>query len=161
MRNFSRKLARFIERHPVWFVIIAVIITAALTPGLTLLETETGFSALVSEDADISVNNARYQEQFGGESINVMFTGQLDEMFSTQNLASLAQVEQKLRWKRCPVRSRLSHRDGDVSPLFQSSVTGGFKPKSIAVLGINSLFLCSTGSPSLSSDCLYTCYTFG
>ncbi|UCD09237.1 MAG: RND family transporter [Dehalococcoidales bacterium] len=96
MSNISRKLARFIERHPVWFVIIAAVITAALAPGLTLLETETGFSALVSEDADISVNNARYQEQFGGESINVMFTGQLDELFSTQNLASLAQVEQTL-----------------------------------------------------------------
>jgi len=96
MKRVSEKLARFIERHPLWFVIIAVLITAAAIPGLTLLETETGFSALVSKDADISVNNARYQEQFGGESINVMFTGKLEELFSTQKLAALVQFEQKL-----------------------------------------------------------------
>ncbi|HEY94234.1 MAG TPA: RND family transporter [Dehalococcoidia bacterium] len=96
MKKLSEKLARFIERHPLWFLIIAVIITVAAIPGLTLLETETGFSALVSKEADISVNNARYQEQFGGESINVMFTGELEELFSTQNLELLVQVEQKL-----------------------------------------------------------------
>ncbi|MBN2074741.1 MAG: RND family transporter [Dehalococcoidales bacterium] len=96
MSKISEKFARFIERHPFWFIIIAVIITAAAVPGLTLLETETGFSALVSKDAEISVSNARYQDQFGGESINVMFTGQLDELVSSQNLASLAQLEQKL-----------------------------------------------------------------
>ncbi|MEJ2740157.1 MAG: MMPL family transporter [Dehalococcoidia bacterium] len=94
MRSISEKLARFIERHPLWYVIIAVIITAAAIPGLTMLKTETGFSALISKDADISINNARYQEQFGGESINVLFTGQLDNLFSTQNLAALAQFEQ-------------------------------------------------------------------
>ncbi|UCC17800.1 MAG: RND family transporter [Dehalococcoidales bacterium] len=96
MSRISEKIARFIERHPMWFIIIAAAITAAAVPGLTLLETETGFSALVSEDADISINNIRYQEQFGGESINVMFTGQLDELFSTQNLVLLSQLEQKL-----------------------------------------------------------------
>jgi hydrophobe/amphiphile efflux-3 (HAE3) family protein len=94
MRNISEKLARFIERHPLWYVVIAVIITAAAIPGLTMLKTETGFSALVSKDADISINNARYQEQFGGEPINVLFTGQLDDLLSTQNLAALAQFEQ-------------------------------------------------------------------
>jgi hydrophobe/amphiphile efflux-3 (HAE3) family protein len=94
MRNISEKLARFIERHPLWYVVIAVVIAAAAIPGLTMLKTETGFSALVSKDADISVNNARYQEQFGGESINVLFTGQLDDLFSQQNLAALAQFEQ-------------------------------------------------------------------
>ena len=90
MKKLSEKLARFIERHPLWYVIIAIVITAAAVPGLTMLKTETGFSALVSPDADISVNNARYQEQFGGESINVMFTGEPDQLFSTQNLASLS-----------------------------------------------------------------------
>ncbi len=94
MRSISKKLARFIQHHPFWYMAIAVIITAAAVPGLTMLKTETGFSALVSEDADISVNNARYQEQFGGESINVLFTGHLDDLFSTQTLAALAQFEQ-------------------------------------------------------------------
>ena len=96
MKKLSEKLARFIERHPLWYVIIAIVITAAAVPGLTMLKTETGFSALVSPDADISVNNARYQEQFGGESINVMFTGEPEQLFATQNLASLSQFVQTL-----------------------------------------------------------------
>jgi hydrophobe/amphiphile efflux-3 (HAE3) family protein len=96
MKKLSEKLARFIERHPLWYVIIAIVVTAAAIPGVTMLKTETGFSALVSEDAEISINNARYQQQFGGDTINVMFTGQIDNLFSTQNLASLSVLDQKL-----------------------------------------------------------------
>jgi predicted RND superfamily exporter protein len=96
MRKISEKLARFIERHPLWFVIIASVITIAAVPGLTMLETETGFSALVSPEAEISVDNARYQEQFGGDSIHVLLTGSVDDLFSPQNLAVLSRLEKEI-----------------------------------------------------------------
>ncbi len=96
MRKISEKLARFIVHHPLLLVIITTIITIAAVPGLTMLKTETGFSALVSPDADISVNNARFQEQFGGESINVLMTGELEDLFSSQNLVVLSELEQEI-----------------------------------------------------------------
>jgi len=92
--RISQALARFIERRPWLFIIIAVLLSAAAVPGLTMLETETGFAALVSPDAKISKDNARYQEQFGGEPITVLLEGQLDDIFSVGNLAILSDFEE-------------------------------------------------------------------
>ena len=70
-------------------------LSAAAVPGVTLLETETGFAALVSPDSKIARDNARYQEQFGGEPITILLSGPLDNIFSTQNLAILSDFEQE------------------------------------------------------------------
>ena len=94
MTRISQALARFIERRPWLFIIIAVLISAAAVPGLTMLETETGFSALVSPEAKISQDDARYQEQFGGEAITVLLEGEIDVIFSEDNLEVLADFEQ-------------------------------------------------------------------
>ncbi|HUT67189.1 MAG TPA: hydrophobe/amphiphile efflux-3 (HAE3) family transporter [Dehalococcoidales bacterium] len=94
MTRISEALARFIERRPWLFIIIAVLLSAAAVPGLTMLKTETGFAALVSPEARISQDNARYQEQFGGEPVTVLLEGRLDDIFSVDNLAILYEFEQ-------------------------------------------------------------------
>ncbi len=96
MTKISQALARFIERRPWLFIIIAVLLSAAAVPGITMLETETGFAALVSPDAKISQDNARYQEQFGGEPITLLLEGDLDVIFSLDNLAVLSEFEQTI-----------------------------------------------------------------
>ena len=95
MKRLSQALARFIERRPWWFIIIAVLLSVAAVPGVTMLETETGFEALVSSDAKISQDNSRYEAQFGGDPITILLTGQLDDIFSAGNLAILADFEEK------------------------------------------------------------------
>jgi len=67
----------------------------AAVPGVTMLETETGFEAFVSPDSKISQDNLRYQAQFGGEPITIQLAGQLDDIFSAGNLAILAEFEEK------------------------------------------------------------------
>jgi hydrophobe/amphiphile efflux-3 (HAE3) family protein len=96
VRRLSQALARFIERRPWFFIIIAVLLSAAAVPGITMLKTETGFAALVSPEAKISQDDARYQEQFGGETITVLLEGQLDNIFSVDNLAMLSDFEQTI-----------------------------------------------------------------
>jgi len=60
-----------------------------------MLKTETGFSALASSDSEISQDNSRYEEQFGGEPITILLEGQLDDIFSADNLKILAEFEQE------------------------------------------------------------------
>jgi hydrophobe/amphiphile efflux-3 (HAE3) family protein len=96
VKRISEALARFIERRPWWFIIIAVLLSAAAVPGITLLKTDTGFNALVSPDSKIAQDDARYQAQFGGEPITVLLTGQLEDVFSTVNLAAIAEFEQEI-----------------------------------------------------------------
>jgi hydrophobe/amphiphile efflux-3 (HAE3) family protein len=92
--RFPEALARFIKRRPWWLVIAAVVLAMALAPGVTMLKSETGFDSLVSSDSEIWQDNLRYQEQFGGEPITVLLTGQVDDIFSVGNLAVLSQFEQ-------------------------------------------------------------------
>ncbi|MBN1177304.1 MAG: RND family transporter [Dehalococcoidales bacterium] len=93
MTRISQALARFIQRRPWLFIIISVVLSAAVVPGLTMLETETGFNALVSPEAKISRDDARYQEQFGGEAITVLLEGEIDAIFTEDNLSVLADFE--------------------------------------------------------------------
>ncbi len=101
IKRFSAALARFIKRWPWLIIAVALLLSAAAVPGVTMLETETGFAALVSPDSKIAQDNARYQEQFGGEPITVLLTGQLDDIFSTQNLAILSDFEQEFSGDEC------------------------------------------------------------
>ena len=94
MKRLSANLARFIGRWPWLFVVIAVLLSVAAIPGITLLKTETGFDTLVSPESAIAQDNARYQEQFGGEQITILLTGQLDDIFSVQNLAVLSEFQE-------------------------------------------------------------------
>ncbi len=96
MTKISQALARFIERRPWLFIIIAVLLSAAAVPGITMLETETGFDALVSPEAKISKDDTRYQEQFGGESITLLLEGRLDDIFSVGNIGVLTEFEQTI-----------------------------------------------------------------
>jgi hydrophobe/amphiphile efflux-3 (HAE3) family protein len=95
VKRVSEALARFIQRHPWWFIIIAVLLSVAAVPGITLLKTDTGFNALVSPDSKISQDNARYQAQFGGDPITIMLAGKLDDIFSPGNLATISEFEQE------------------------------------------------------------------
>lgn len=95
MRRFSEALARFIKGHPWWLIVIAIVLVAAAVPGITTLESETGFDSLVSSDSEIWQNTLLYQEQFGGEPITILLTGDIDDIFSSDNLATLSQFEQQ------------------------------------------------------------------
>ena len=85
MNRFCRALAGFITRRSWWIIAAALVLSAAAVPGILQLETETGFSALVSESSPIARDNARYKAQFGSEPVTVMLTGELGDIFSTGN----------------------------------------------------------------------------
>ena len=98
MQRLSKALARFIERRPWWFIIVAIVLTAAAVPGITMLKTESGFNALVSPDSEISQGNSRYEEQFGREPITILLEGKLDDIFSTENLVIMSDFRQEFSY---------------------------------------------------------------
>jgi len=95
VKRLTEALARFIERHPWWLLLIVLLVSGAAIPGATMLESETGFDALVSSGSEIAQDNSRYEEQFGGEPITILLEGSLEDIFSTDNLAVLDQFEQQ------------------------------------------------------------------
>ncbi len=95
MKRLSEALARFIERRPWWLLLIVVLLSGAAVPGINMLDSETGFDALVSPSSEIAQGNSRYEEQFGGEPIAVLLEGQLEDIFSGYNLTILYEFEQE------------------------------------------------------------------
>lgn len=95
MKRLSEALARFIERRSWWLLLIVLLISAAAAPGINMLDSETGFDALVSPSSEIAQDNSRYEEQFGAEPIAVLLKGQLEDIFSGTNLAILYEFEQE------------------------------------------------------------------
>jgi len=95
LKRIPEKLAIFIWRRAWWLGAVIVVLSAALAPGIAMMETESGFGALVSSDSKIFQDNARYEEQFGAEPITILLSGQVDDIFSVGNLAILNDFEQE------------------------------------------------------------------
>ena len=94
-KRIPEKLAIFIRRRAWWLAAVIVVLSAALAPGIVMMETESGFGALVSSDSQIFQDNIRYEEQFGAEPITILLSGQVDAIFSVGNLAILNDFEQE------------------------------------------------------------------
>jgi hydrophobe/amphiphile efflux-3 (HAE3) family protein len=95
MKRITEALARFVIRRSWWLLLAVLLLSAAAVPGVTMLKSDTGFDALVSPSSELAQDNARYEAQFGGDTITLLLEGSLDDIFSTDNLAILAQFEQQ------------------------------------------------------------------
>jgi len=95
MKRITEALARFVLRRSWWLLLTVLLLSGAVIPGATMLNSETGFDALVSPSSEIAQDNTRYEEQFGGDPITVLLGGSLDDIFSTDNLAVLSKFEQQ------------------------------------------------------------------
>jgi hydrophobe/amphiphile efflux-3 (HAE3) family protein len=94
MKRISNVIGRFIHRWPWLIIIVVMTVSATAVPGVTRLETDTGFTSFISPDTPIAQANARYQAEFGGQTIGVLITGQIDDVFTAYNLEILADLEQ-------------------------------------------------------------------
>lgn len=87
-------LARFVVRRSWMFIILAIVTTVFLAPGVGLLETKGGFDTLVSPDAAVSKNTERLEGVFGGDPIVVILKGSVSDVFSPESLRVLERFEE-------------------------------------------------------------------
>ncbi len=91
------RLARLVVRRPARVLVVAGMVTIGLGAGLNGLEFRTSQDTLVSSSSQVFKDNARYQDQFGGESMLVLFSGDPVGLFSSDNIGQLQQLEADLR----------------------------------------------------------------
>jgi len=97
VRRVSEALARFIPGRSWWVIGIAVMLTGAAIPGISMLQTETGFNAMIPAGSELARDNARFEEQFGAEPITVILEGRPEDPLSPANLNVLGRFEAWLR----------------------------------------------------------------
>ncbi|MBT4513035.1 MAG: RND family transporter [Chloroflexi bacterium] len=95
LTNMPGNLAIFVERRSILLIIIGVIITALLAPGVLFLETETGFDTMLRPGSVIFDDSKEYEEQFGAETTIVLIKASVEDVFTSENLKIIQEFEQQ------------------------------------------------------------------
>jgi hydrophobe/amphiphile efflux-3 (HAE3) family protein len=87
-----------------WLVLIGILlVTAALFWGLTRTEFATGQDSYLNTDSQAAIDNVAFQEEFGGETMVLLFQveegsdADIADLFSAANSEALQQMEADLR----------------------------------------------------------------
>ena len=101
MNTVARFLASVVVRHPVALVAGTMACAFALSWGIPRLEFQTGQDTLISPSSKVAQDNQRFQDQFGGEPMLVLFEmrsggGDIARLFTAQNRAEMRRFEQEL-----------------------------------------------------------------
>ncbi|WP_238162357.1 RND family transporter [Cohnella sp. AR92] len=96
-RIFSR-IGEFIVARSKLNIIVVVILTIIMGLGVTRLEMKMGNDVLVSSDSEAFKNTATYQENFGGDSIYILLSGERDQLISQATVKEISRfTEEALR----------------------------------------------------------------
>lgn len=97
MERIWRSIGEVIVRRGRAVAVGILLVTLVMAGGLTRLQFETSQASLISPSSDVYETNLRYQAQFGGEPMIVLYTGPIEELASADNLAVLRALEDELR----------------------------------------------------------------
>jgi hydrophobe/amphiphile efflux-3 (HAE3) family protein len=101
MKQPARWLASVVCRWPAPLAAIAMCTAIALAFGIPRLKFETGQDTLLNPASKISVDNIRYQRQFGGDPMLIMFETpadgpRIEQLFTPENRAELERLERDM-----------------------------------------------------------------
>ncbi len=91
------RLAAFLVRRPVSVLTLSLIALVGLALGVSKIEFRTSQDTLVSPSTQVFKDNVRYEDEFGGETMLVLFSGDPVGLFSDQNIGALQDLEAQLR----------------------------------------------------------------
>lgn len=97
MKTVWLACAEVVRARYLWVLALCLLVTVALAFGIPRLEFKTSQDVLVSPSSEVYQDNLRYQRQFGGEPIIVLFEGDLLQLFASPNVEELAALEEELR----------------------------------------------------------------
>jgi hydrophobe/amphiphile efflux-3 (HAE3) family protein len=89
-------VAEFIRRYHLWIIVAAVVLTIGLASGIPRIEFKTGQDTIVPSDSQVFQDNLRYQGEFGGEPMLILFEGDVRQLFTPPNVNTLSDLEDEL-----------------------------------------------------------------
>ncbi|MCH8850949.1 MAG: RND family transporter, partial [Chloroflexi bacterium] len=85
MKALWLSFAELIRRRYLWVLAAAGVATVVLAFGIPRLEFKTSQDTIVPTNSDVFQDNLRYQRQFGGEPLLVLFEGDIRRLFAPPN----------------------------------------------------------------------------
>lgn len=96
MNALWRAYASLIRRYYAWVLIACAVATAVLAVGVFQLRFKTTQDQLVDPNSEVYQDSLRFQRQFGGETILVLFEGDIRQLFVEPNLSELRALDEEL-----------------------------------------------------------------
>jgi len=93
---FWRAYAELIRRRYAWVLLASAIVTIVLAIGVPRLEFKTTQDELIDPGTQVYKDSLRFQRQFGGETIIVLFEGDIRSLFVEPNLSELQSLDAEL-----------------------------------------------------------------
>ncbi|WP_085505433.1 MMPL family transporter [Thalassobacillus devorans] len=87
-------LTRVLARHPMRVIFIALLIIVLMAAGARNVHMATGNETLVQTDTEVYQDNQKLEEEFGGESITVLYEG--EDLLTPENLQHMKGLEDQL-----------------------------------------------------------------
>lgn len=88
-----------IEKTPFKVLLGTIVIFALLIAGAVKVNMATGSETLVDVKGDAYISNKLMEENFGGDSILVLFEGEKDELLAIENIEKMWNVEQRFKYE--------------------------------------------------------------
>ncbi|MFD1707524.1 MMPL family transporter [Siminovitchia sediminis] len=92
--NMLKRLASLLESFPIKSIFITVIVVTLLVSGVRNVFMATGNDTLVKSSTDVYQDNLMLEEEFGGESVIVLYES--DHLLTPENLAHMKGLENAL-----------------------------------------------------------------
>lgn len=100
MQRLTAPVASLVRNHAVAVIVVTMVAATALSFGLPRLEFQTGQETLIDPASKVAVDNERFQSQFGGDPMLVLFETPdgtpIEQLFTTENQAELTRMERDL-----------------------------------------------------------------
>jgi len=125
MEQFWRNTGVQLGKHWKAVVAVMVVITGVLMLGATRIEFATGQDSYLNPDSQIAIDNVTFQEDFGGETIILLFSAEegatIPDLFEGDNLAELQRITSEIE----AVPEVYSAITPYTSMVYSSSLVGG------------------------------------
>ncbi len=96
MQRIARRVAVFLEQHPLLILLLILAFIGASVPGVFRLTTKAGFDTLLSPRSQTYQDYLKYKREFGGEPIVILLQGKVEDILSPGNLQVMSELEEKV-----------------------------------------------------------------
>jgi len=96
MQRVAFKVAVFLQRHPILFILLLIALVAGAIPGVNSITTNTGWNTFVSADSQTYQDYEKYRQTFGEEPILILIRGNELQIISRHNLQVMVGLEQEV-----------------------------------------------------------------
>ena len=104
MESLALRWTGVVRQHPGRILAGALVLTLVLAGGLTRLRFDSSEATMIPSGSTVYTDNVRYQRQFGGDPMVVVFSGANRDLLAGRNLAQLRGLQHQIGRASCRER---------------------------------------------------------